>query len=539
MISTFSRDSGRDLKRQDGARKREECTADGGSRSSSGGFDVQLHAALGARQLLEVLAVDVRLRHGLQLVVVDRLRLDQTLGHVVEERLVLGERGHGPVVGALHQLLHLAVEDGLRVDRGRPRGEGARVARLPRHRRVAHGLHREAPLRHHPSRDGAHLLQVVGGAGGDLVLAVDDLLGDAAAQRDGELALEVALRVHAALEALLRRREEREAARAVGARDDGHLGHHVVVGREQAHDGMARLVVGHELLPGGEGGARGLGHADGHAVDGVVDLLVADLLLAVTRGHDGGLVHQVGERGAREADGTLGDDVEVELLGEGLAAHVHVQDLTAALDVGKIDRHAAIEAAGADEGGVEHVGAVGRGEHDDARVAVEAVHLGQDLVERLLALVVAAAAHATALAARAGTADGVDLVDEDNARRVLLGLLEEVAHARGADADEHLDELGAGGRDEGHARLAGHRARQQSLTGTGGTLHDGTARDLGAEGRVLGRVLEEVDDLGQLLLGAVAAGHVLEGHARVGLHLDLRLGLADLHLAHGTAAACN
>ena len=44
----------------------------------------------------------------------------------------------------------------------------------------------------------SHLLQVVGRAGGDLVLAVDDLLGDAAAERDRrELPLEVALRVQA------------------------------------------------------------------------------------------------------------------------------------------------------------------------------------------------------------------------------------------------------------------------------------------------------------------------------------------------------
>jgi hypothetical protein len=39
--------------------------------------------------------------------------------------------------------------------------------------------------------------------------------------------------------------------------------------------------------------------------------------------------------------------------------------------------------------------------------------------------------------------DRVDLVHEDDAGRVLLGLLEEVANARGADADEHLDEVGA------------------------------------------------------------------------------------------------
>jgi hypothetical protein len=35
----------------------------------------------------------------------------------------------------------------------------------------------------------------------------------------------------------------------------------------------------------------------------------------------------------------------------------------------------------------------------------------------------------------------VDLVHEDDAGRVLLGLLEEVADAAGADTDEHLDEV--------------------------------------------------------------------------------------------------
>ena len=68
----------------------------------------------------------------------------------------------------------------------------------------------------------------------------------------------------------------------------------------------------------------------------------------------------------------------------------------------------------------------------------EAVHLDEQLVERLLAFVVAAAHACAAL-----TADRVDLVDEDDARAVLFGLLEHVAHAGGADTDEHLDEVGS------------------------------------------------------------------------------------------------
>ena len=108
---------------------------------------------------------------------------------------------------------------------------------------------------------------------------------------------------------------------------------------------------------------------------------------------------------------------------------------------------AAVEAARAQQRRVEHVGAVGGGEHDDARVALEAVHLGQDLVERLLALVV----RREAAAAGPLAADGVDLVDEDDAGRVLLRVAEEVADARRADADEELDKLGRGAGEEGHA----------------------------------------------------------------------------------------
>src|SRR3989337_1447988 len=73
---------------------------------------------------------------------------------------------------------------------------------------------------------------------------------------------------------------------------------------------------------------------------------------------------------------------------------------------------------------VEHVGAVGGGHDDDVGVRVEAVHLDQDLVQRLLALVVRAAEAGAALAT-----DRVDLVHEDDAGAVALGLVADAAHA--------------------------------------------------------------------------------------------------------------
>ena len=133
------------------------------------------------------------------------------------------------------------------------------------------------------------------------------------------------------------------------------------------------------------------------------------------------------------------------------------QDLLAARDIRVRHHDLAVEAAGTQQRRVEHVGPVGRGDDDDALVRLEAVHLDQELVQRLLALVIAAAEAGAAM-----TADGVDFVDEDDAGRVLLGLLEHVAHAARADADEHLDEVGARDGEERHIGLAGDGARGQA-----------------------------------------------------------------------------
>ena len=174
---------------------------------------------------------------------------------------------------------------------------------------------------------------------------------------------------------------------------------------------------------------------------------------------------------------------------------------------GRRDRDAAVEAAGAQQRGVEDLRPVGRAEDDHGEVGLEAVHLGEDLVERLLALVVAAA---EAGARRARAADRVELVDEDDRRGGLLGLLEEVADAARADADDRLDELRRGDGEERRARLARDRAREQRLAGAGRAGEQDALGDPAAELLVALRALQEVDDLGELRLGLVDPGDVGE-----------------------------
>ena len=128
---------------------------------------------------------------------------------------------------------------------------------------------------------------------------------------------------------------------------------------------------------------------------------------------------------------------------------------------------------------------------------------------------------------------GVDFIDEDDAGRMLLGLLEHVAHARRTDADEHFDEIGAGNREKRHFGLAGNCAGQQRLARAGRTDHEHAFGDLAAELLKLARILQEVDDFDDLLLGLLDARHVREGDVDLVLAQEACATLAE---RHGAAA---
>ena len=202
------------------------------------------------------------------------------------------------------------------------------------------------------------------------------------------------------------------------------------------------------------------------------------------------------------------------------------QDLLAPLDVRAVNGHAPVKAAGAQQRRIEDVGAVCRRDEDDGRVVLEAVHLDQQLVQGLLALVVSAAQARAALAA-----NGVDLVDKDDAGCGCLGLLEEVAHAAGAHAHEHLDEVRARYREERHARLAGHGLGEQRLARARGANEKHAMRGLGAHLLVALGLAQEVADLLELLHGLVDARDVRELDLGALLLGGLRLGLGEVHRA--------
>jgi hypothetical protein len=156
----------------------------------------------------------------------------------------------------------------------------------------------------------------------------------------------------------------------------------------------------------------------------VLEVRHVDLVTVAARGEERALIDQVREVRATHPRRALGEHLDLDVVADRDLPQMHAQDAFAPLDVRRVNDDLPVEAARTEQRGVEHIRTVRRGQQDHAVVRLEAVHLDEQLVERLLALVVSAAETGAPM-----TADGIDLVDEDDARRVCLALLEEVAHA--------------------------------------------------------------------------------------------------------------
>lgn len=139
---------------------------------------------------------------------------------------------------------------------------------------------------------------------------------------------------------------------------------------------------------------------------------------------------------------------------------MYAQNILSAAHIRVAHHHLAVETAGTHQSRVQNIRAVRCRNHDDTLVRAEAVHLNEQLVQRLLTFVVAAAETRAALAAH-----GIDFIDEDDARVVFLGFVEQVTHTRCTDADEHLHEVGTRNGEERHAGFACNGARQKRFTG--------------------------------------------------------------------------
>ena len=205
---------------------------------------------------------------------------------------------------------------------------------------------------------------------------------------------------------------------------------------------------------------------------------------------------------------------------------MNLQNLNPSFQIRLVNDDTAVKSARTEQCLIQHLRTVGRSQNQNSLGGIKTIHLGQQLIQRLFPLIIAAVA-----AGIPALSDGINLIDEDDARRILLRLVEQVADTGRADTDEHLHKIRSSQREERHLRLPGNRLCQKRLSGSGRTDQESALRQLCTDLRIPFRMLQEIDCFLQGFLGLILAGDILEGHTGLVLHVHLGAALADAHHA--------
>ena len=217
------------------------------------------------------------------------------------------------------------------------------------------------------------------------------------------------------------------------------------------------------------------------------------------------LVEKVGKVCAGKSDRRFCDGFKVNVTAHRFAFCVNFKNGNSALEIGIADRYLTVETTRTRQRGVEYVGAVGRCHNDNALVRAETVHFNEQLVERLLSLVVSAAETCSAV-----TTDGVDLIYKYYTCRRFSREFKEVSDTRRTDADVHFHKVRAGYREERNSGLACNRLCKQGLTRSGRAYEQYAVRYLRSKLRELRRIFQELNYLLQLLFLLVGARNVVK-----------------------------
>ena len=120
----------------------------------------------------------------------------------------------------------------------------------------------------------------------------------------------------------------------------------------------------------------------------------------------------------------------------------------------------AIKSSRTQERLVQDIDTVGRSEHDHCLVPIKTIQFHQQLIERLISLVVTGYPHRTL------ATHSVNFVDKNNAGRGLARLVEKVAHPARTHPNKHLDKFRSAHAEERHSSLTSYRFCQQRFTGS-------------------------------------------------------------------------
>ena len=167
------------------------------------------------------------------------------------------------------------------------------------------------------------------------------------------------------------------------------------------------------------------------------EILFVHRILSMTSCDECSFVANIGNISTRETWSLTSQEVDIKRLVELQRTQMHAKNLFALIKIGKVDMNLTIETTRTQQCLVKNVNTVGSRKNDNATICSKAIHLSQQLVERILTFIVTT--HCGILST--STSHSINLIDKDDTWSLLLGLTEKIAHTRSTNADKHLHKI--------------------------------------------------------------------------------------------------
>src|SRR3989344_5047433 len=236
--------------------------------------------------------------------------------------------------------------------------------------------------------------------------------------------------------------------------------------------------------------------------------MFGNLFFAQTCGENRTFVHEIFEISSRKTGSSLGNMAQTNTRFKRLPFCMNLENCLALFDIRKIQNNSPVKPARAQERRVENIGTIGRRYDNDLISRLKTVHLNENLIERLLALVMPAAKTGTAMAP-----DCIDLIYKNNRRSGFLGRAKQITHTRSADTDKHLDKFRRTNMEKRNTSFSSNRAGKKSLSGTWRAHEENAARDPRANLKKFLRVFEKFNNLFELFLCFIHPRNIFKRYA--------------------------
>ena len=199
---------------------------------------------------------------------------------------------------------------------------------------------------------------------------------------------------------------------------------------------MAGFMIGRNFLFRIGNDTASLLRTDSHLNKGSLDVLLGYEYPVGLRRQNGRFIQKVCQICAGKARGSLGHLLQVHIIGQRLISCVQLQDIFPAAHVRGSHADFPVKTSGTQNRGIEYIHAVGGRHNDNSFIHAEAVHLHQQLVQRLLPFIVAAS-HTGSPA----SCHGVNFINKYDTGRIFLRFFKQVADSGSAHADKHFHEI--------------------------------------------------------------------------------------------------